>query len=317
MLYKDAGVNLERANKVVEIVKKITLSHDVIGGFGGIYDLSDILKNYRHPVLVTSTDGVGTKIKLALEVDYLEPIGIDLVAMCVNDILTLGASPLFFLDYYATGKINEKTFKVIIEGIIEGLKISGGQLLGGETAELPGMISSEIFDVAGFVVGVVEKDLIPRKESITAGDLIWGIPSNGIHSNGFSLVRKIIEEAGIDLYKDYGTGEPIYKEILKPTRIYVPEVKKLLGNVEIKGMAHITGGGLIENVKRVIPESLYIEIDWDSWNVPWIFRKLQEWGDVPTDEMRRVFNMGIGYVIITPPSVKLEGFFEIGRVTEK
>lgn len=317
MLYKDAGVNLEKANKVVEIVKNLTTSGDIIGGFGGIFDLSDILKNYEHPILVTSTDGVGTKIKLALEVDYLDPIGIDLVAMCVNDILTLGAMPLFFLDYFATGKINEKTFGKVIQGIVEGLKISGGQLIGGETAELSGMIASDVFDVAGFVVGVVEKDLIPRKESITSGDRIWGIPSNGIHSNGFSLVRKIIKGAGIDLYRDYGTGEPIFKEILKPTRIYVPDIKKLLGSVEIKGMAHITGGGLVENIKRVIPESLDIEIDWDSWDVPWIFKKLQEWGDVPTDEMRRVFNMGIGYAIITPPSVTFDEFLEIGRVAEK
>ncbi len=317
MLYEDAGVNLRKADKVVEIVKKITLSRDVIGGFGGILDLSDILKNYRHPVLVSSTDGVWTKIKLALEVGYLEPIGIDLVAMCVNDILTLGATPLFFLDYYATGKIDEKTFEAVIQGIVEGLKISGGQLLGGETAELPGMIPVDVFDVAGFVVGVVEKDLIPQKENIAPGDRIWGIPSNGIHSNGFSLVRKIVKEAEIDLYEDYGTGEPIFREILKPTRIYVPEIKELLGKVEIKGMAHITGGGLNENVKRVIPESLDIEINWESWNVPWIFRKLQEWGNVPTEEMRRVFNIGIGYVIITPPSVNFDDFIEIGRVVEK
>lgn len=317
MLYRDAGVNLEKANKVVEIVKDLTLSREIIGGFGGVFEIIDALKNYRHPVLVASTDGVGTKIKLALEVDYLDPIGIDLVAMCVNDILTLGARPLFFLDYYATGKIDNRIFKKIIGGIVKGLEISGGKLIGGETAELPGMISDDIFDVAGFVVGVAEKNLIPRKDSVVPGDRIWGLPSNGIHSNGFSLVRKILKDTGIDLYKDYGTGTPIFEEILKPTRIYVPDIENLLGQVEIKGMAHITGGGLVENVKRVVPDHLDVEINWDSWEVPWIFKKIQEWGDVPIEEMRRVFNMGIGYVVITPSTVNLQDFLEIGKVAKK
>ncbi len=316
MFYRDAGVNLDKASRVVEIVKNFSRE---VGGFGGIFDISGILKNFEEPVLVTSTDGVGTKIKLAVEANYLDPIGIDLVAMCVNDILTLGALPLFFLDYYATGKIDEKTFSEVIKGIKKGLEISGGILLGGETAELPGMIDVDIFDVAGFVVGIVEKKNMPDKGSIREGDTILGLPSSGLHSNGFSLVREVIRKAGINIFEDPGNG-PLYLELLKPTRIYVPEIKKLLG-MEIKGMAHITGGGLVENVERVIPENMRAEIDWSSWEVPWIFRKIQEWGDVPEDEMRRVFNMGIGYALITSrPEEIMEvvpEFKVIGRVSRK
>ncbi len=314
MLYKDAGVNLDKAARVVDIARRYS---DRIGGFGGVFDISSI-KDFRNPVLVSSTDGVGTKIKLAIEADYLEPIGIDLVAMCVNDILTLGATPLFFLDYFATGKIDEKVFSEVLKGIKKGLDISGGILLGGETAELPGMISEEIFDVAGFVVGIVEKEHIPDKDRIESGDVILGLPSSGIHSNGYSLVRKIIQDARIDIFRDYGSGKPLYLELLTPTRIYVPEVKKLIGKYEIKGMAHITGGGLVENIQRVLPEGTEPDIDWSSWEIPWIFKKLQEWGNVPEHEMRRVFNLGIGYVVITSAPDEIIGvvpeFKVIGRV---
>ena len=297
MLYKDAGVNLKKAQKVVEIVKELTTNRDAIGGFGGIFELGEVLKEFENPVLVSSTDGVGTKIKLALEVDYLDPIGIDLVAMCVNDILTVGARPLFFLDYYATGKIDERVFKKIIKGINEGLKQSGGILLGGETAELPGMIDEGIFDVAGFVVGIVDKKNIPRIEEIKSGDVVLGLPSNGIHSNGFSLVRKVIEN--IDISKDYGTGRPLFEELLRPTRIYVKDILKLLKRVKIKGMAHITGGGFEENTLRALPEGAKLRIFWDKIKVPWVFNFLMEKGNIPIEEMRRVFNMGIGYVVIT------------------
>ena len=299
MLYEDAGVNLNKAQKVVEIVKNLSLKEDKIGGFGGLFELGEILKDYENPVLVSSTDGVGTKIKLALEANYLKPIGIDLVAMCVNDILTVGARPLFFLDYYATGRIDEAKFESIIRGINEGLKQSGGILLGGETAELPGMIDEEIFDVAGFVVGIVDKNKIPRKEDIEPGDVVLGLPSNGIHSNGFSLVRKVLRDRGIDIFRDYGTGQPLYIELLKPTRIYVKDILKLLDKVDIKGMAHITGGGLVENTERALPEGRRVEIYWDRIKTPWIFEFLMEKGDIPVEEMRRVFNMGVGFVVIT------------------
>ncbi len=299
MLYKDAGVNLNKAQKVVEIVKNLSLKGDEIGGFGGLFELGEVLKYYEKPVLVSSTDGVGTKIMLALEANYLEPIGIDLVAMCVNDILTVGARPLFFLDYYATGRIDEVKFESIIKGINEGLKQSGGILLGGETAELPGMIDEEIFDVAGFVVGIVDKNRIPRKEDIKPGDVVLGLPSNGIHSNGFSLVRKVLKDKEIDIFMDYGTGQPLYIELLKPTRIYVKDILKLLDEVGIKGMAHVTGGGLVENTERALPEGRHVEIYWDQIKTPWIFEFLMEKGDIPVEEMRRVFNMGVGFVVIT------------------
>ncbi len=299
MLYEDAGVNLNKAPKVVEIVKNLSLKGDKIGGFGGLFELGEILKDYENPVLVSSTDGVGTKIKLALEANYLKPIGIDLVAMCVNDILTVGARPLFFLDYYATGRIDEAKFESIIKGINEGLKQSGGILLGGETAELPGMIDEEIFDVAGFVVGIVDKNKIPRKEDIEPGDVVLGLPSNGIHSNGFSLVRKVLRDRGIDIFRDYGTGQPLYRELLKPTRIYVKDILKLLDKVDIKGMAHITGGGLVENTERALPEGRRVEIYWDRIKTPWIFEFLMGKGGIPVEEMRRVFNMGVGFVVIT------------------
>ncbi len=299
MLYKDAGVNLNKAQKVVKIVKKLSLKRDIIGGFGGLFELGEVLKDYENPVLVSSTDGVGTKIKLALEANYLKPIGIDLVAMCVNDILTVGARPLFFLDYYATGRIDEKKFESIIRGINEGLKQSGGILLGGETAELPGMINEEIFDVAGFVVGIVDKNKIPCKENIKPGDVVLGLPSNGIHSNGFSLVRKVLRDRGIDIFRDYGTGQPLYRELLKPTRIYVKDILKVLDKIDIKGMAHITGGGLVENTERALPEGRSVEIYWDQIKIPWIFEFLMEKGDIPVEEMRRVFNMGVGFVVIT------------------
>lgn len=303
--YKSAGVDLEKAVELVNIVKKMTeklpqkgvLSE--IGGYAGLFSLD--IASFKNPVLVSSTDGVGTKIKIAIMAQSHKNIGIDLVAMCINDIITCGAKPLFFLDYLAFGKFNEKVFMELLEGIIEGCKISECALLGGETAEMPGMYTYEDYDCAGFAVGIVEKDKIIDGSGISIGDVILGISSNGLHSNGFSLIRKIIfEENKLKLdYIPEEIGKPLGEEFLLPTKIYAPIMKTLINkNFSIKGCAHITGGGFIDNLPRILPNQCKAVIKKGSWEIPPIFPFIQTLGNISEEEMFRVFNCGIGFMLI-------------------
>uniref|UniRef100_A0A7V5N0U2 Phosphoribosylformylglycinamidine cyclo-ligase n=1 Tax=Thermodesulfobacterium geofontis TaxID=1295609 RepID=A0A7V5N0U2_9BACT len=303
--YKSAGVDLEKANLLVEIVKKFTVNLpqkgviSEIGGFSGLFSLD--ISSYKNPVITASTDGVGTKIKVAIKANKHRVIGIDLVAMCVNDIITSGAKPLFFLDYLAFGKFNEKVFSELIEGIVEGCKISECALLGGETAEMPGMYAEEDYDCAGFVVGIVERDKIIDGSNISIGDILLGIPSSGLHSNGFSLVRKILfEENNFSLdYIPEELGKPLGEEILTTTKIYVPFIKTILGrNLPIKGCVHITGGGFIDNIPRILPKNCKAVIEKGSWEILPIFNFIQKLGNIPEEEMFRVFNCGIGFILI-------------------
>jgi len=292
--YAQAGVSLAEADK---FVARIAKKHPKIGGFAGAFELNT--DGIKDPVLIGSTDGVGTKILLAREADALDTIGVDLVAMVVNDIITTGAKPLFFLDYYAMGKLSAKEGSKIISGIEKGCERARMELLGGETAEMPGLYREGEFDLAGFGVGVVGKKDIIDGSKIREGDAVLGISSSGVHSNGFSLVRAIIEKKKLSLAKEYPSfHESLGDILLKPTRIYVKAVDALLEKVPAKGLAHITGGGIASNVSRIVPEGLTVHIDTTAWEMPQIFRSLQEWGQVATPEMFRVFNMGVGMVVI-------------------
>lgn len=300
--YKDAGVDIDAGNELIEKIKpvvKATTRPGVmgsIGGFGGLFDLSQL--NYSNPVLVSGTDGVGTKLKLANMMNDHSTIGIDLVAMCVNDIIVLGAEPLFFLDYYACGHLETDEATAVISGIAEGCKQSGCALIGGETAEMPGMYTKGDYDLAGFVVGAVEKDAALTGKDIDADNVIIGIASSGPHSNGYSLIRKILEVNNTDLNEMLG-HKSIGEQLLQPTQIYVKPLLDLLDSaVEVNGIAHITGGGLMENISRVIPEGLAISIDLDSWDSLDIFTWLKEKGQLSDTEMLRTFNCGIGMVVI-------------------
>lgn len=303
--YKEAGVDLEKANLLVNIVKKHvkkisqTGVLSEIGGFAGLYALD--LSSYKNPILVSSTDGVGTKIKIAISAGSHKGIGIDLVAMCVNDIITYGAKPLFFLDYIAFGKFDEKIFEELIEGIVEGCSLSQCILLGGETAEMPGMYQIGDYDCAGFVVGIVERDKIIDGSEISIGDLIIGLASSGLHSNGFSLVRKVLfEDHKLSLdYIPEALGKPLGEVLLTPTKIYVPTLTTLLNKeVKIKGCAHITGGGFIDNISRILPRNSKAVIKKNSWEIPSIFTFIKDLGNISEEEMYRVFNCGIGFIII-------------------
>ncbi len=307
--YAEAGVDIDRANTLVEQIKKLATSTfrrgvvTEIGGFAGLFALDNT--RYKEPVLVASTDGVGTKIKIAIKAKKHRGIGIDLVAMCVNDIVVTGATPLFFLDYLAFGKLNEAVVLELLEGIVEGCKEAECALIGGETAEMPGMYSQDEYDCVGFAVGVVSRDAIIDGSEISVGDQIIGLASNGLHSNGFSLVRKIIfEELKLDLDYQLDTLEcPLGEELLRPTRIYVRPVLHLINHgFKIKGIAHITGGGFYDNIARVLPRGCQAIIDKSSWQIPPIFSFLQEKGHVSEEEMFRIFNCGIGLVLIVPES---------------
>ena len=297
--YAQAGVNIEAGYEAVSRMKahvaktarKGLLSG--IGGFGGLFDLSSL--NVKEPVLVSGTDGVGTKLKLAFELNRHDTIGIDAVAMCVNDIITQGAEPLFFLDYIATGKLVPAQVEDIVKGISEGCVQAGCALIGGETAEMPGMYHDGEYDIAGFSVGVVEKRRIVTGETIKSGDALVGIASSGVHSNGFSLIRKIV--TGLNLSKVYFGKNPLGDALLTPTKIYVKPILHAMDHINIKGMAHITGGGFVENIPRMLPAGLVPKIDYGSWEMPDVFPFLQEKGDVAQDEMYNVFNMGIGMVL--------------------
>lgn len=303
MSYRGAGVDIEAGNQLVDRIKPIakrTLRPEVMGHIGGFSALFNIpVERYQQPVLVSSTDGVGTKLKLAIALQQHDSIGIDLVAMCVNDIITCGAEPLFFLDYYATGALDVDVATQVIAGIGQGCEQAGIALIGGETAEMPGMYQTKDYDLAGFCVGIVEKTKIIDGQQVQAGDKLIGIASSGIHSNGYSLVRKILETQHIALDMDF-QGQTLGSVLLTPTRIYVKSLLELLRTVPVHAIAHITGGGLLENVPRVIPTGLCASINTQSWLQPPIFQWLQQQGNLLKSEMYRTFNCGVGMVVCVP-----------------
>jgi phosphoribosylformylglycinamidine cyclo-ligase len=300
LTYRRAGVDIAAGDRLVEAIKpyaRRTMRPGVLAGIGGFGALFAMPRKYREPVLVSGTDGVGTKLKLAFELNRHDTVGIDLVAMSVNDILTLGAEPLFFLDYYGCGKLDVRTAAAVVKGIAAGCEQAGCALIGGETAEMPGMYPPGEYDLAGFAVGVVERRRIVDGSSITAGDVVLGLASNGAHANGYSLIRKIIAVKGVDLSARLG-GRPLSELLLAPTRIYVKPVLQLLRRIAVKGIAHITGGGLSENVPRVLPPQLTAALETASWTRPPLFGWLQERGRIADEEMHRVFNCGIGMVLV-------------------
>jgi phosphoribosylformylglycinamidine cyclo-ligase len=298
--YRDAGVDIDAGDALVDRIKPFarrTLRPEVLAGIGGFGGLVEIGKRFKDPVLVSGTDGVGTKLMLAFALGRHDTVGIDLVAMSVNDILVQGAEPLFFLDYFACGKLDVDVAAEVIKGVAKGCEEAGCALIGGETAEMPGMYKEGEYDLAGFAVGVVEKADIVDGRSIAVGDAVLGIASSGPHSNGFSLIRKIVEASGADLRSPFD-GTTIGGALLAPTRIYVKPVLALMHDVPVKGMAHITGGGLLENVPRMLPQGLQARLTRSAWTRPPIFSWLQRHGHVADDEMHRVFNCGIGMAIV-------------------
>ncbi len=302
--YQQAGVDIDAGNALVQRIKPfIKNTHrpgvmGSLGGFGGLFDLSQV--NCDNPVLVSGTDGVGTKLKLAQQMNDHSTIGIDLVAMCVNDIIVMGAEPLFFLDYYACGHLNNDQAAEVISGIAEGCRLSGCALIGGETAEMPGMYIQGDYDLAGFVVGVVDKTKIIDGRNIQAGHRIIGVASSGPHSNGYSLIRRLIDDNSLDLTADF-ENSTLGQKLLEPTTLYPKSVLSLLAKeTPVLGMAHITGGGLMENINRVLPEGLAVEIKRDSWPRPAIFNYLQELGNIEETELLKTFNSGIGLCLIVP-----------------
>ena len=299
--YLDAGVDIDAGNELVERIKPAVRSTNRsgvvtgLGGFGGLFELDT--ERYKAPLLVSGTDGVGTKLLLARQLERHDTIGIDLVAMCVNDILTCGAEPLFFLDYYATGKLKIDNAQAVIEGIAEGCRQAGCALIGGETAEMPGMYGQDEYDLAGFTVGVVDRPQLIDGSQIKSGHVVLGLESSGPHSNGYSLIRKVLEQSGDDPSMPLGDGT-LGDALLAPTRIYVDSLLKLIAQHPVDGLAHITGGGISENIIRIIPSNLGIEIDLSSWQLPEIFRWLQSRGNIDEQEMLRTFNCGIGMVLL-------------------
>lgn len=306
--YEASGVNLEAGYEVVSRIKKHVASTvrpgcmGGIGAFGGMFDLGSL--GYRHPVLVSGTDGVGTKLKIAFELDRHDTIGIDAVAMCVNDVLAQGAQPLLFLDYVAVGHNRPEVVEAIVSGVAEGCRQAGCALVGGETAEMPGMYAPEDYDIAGFTVGAVEKDELIDGSKVAESDVLVGLPSTGVHSNGFSLVRKIVSDAGLDLNARYEeTGDRTLGEVLlTPTAIYVKPVLELMKQVDVHGVAHITGGGFDENIPRILGDGLGVEIKDGSWKILPVFDLLRKYGDLPRREMFNIFNMGIGMVVAVSAS---------------
>jgi phosphoribosylformylglycinamidine cyclo-ligase len=327
--YRDAGVDIDAGDALVEAIKpfaKRTMREGVLGGIGGFGALFEISKKYKEPVLVSGTDGVGTKLKLAFHLNRHDTVGIDLVAMSVNDILVQGAEPLFFLDYFACGKLDVPTATDVVKGIARGCELAGCALIGGETAEMPSMYPDGEYDLAGFAVGAVEKSAIIDGTKITPGDVVLGLASSGAHSNGYSLVRKIISVAQPDLKADFH-GRPLADALLEPTRIYVKPLLALMQSMEVRGMVHITGGGLVENIPRVLQPNLTAVLQRDSWTMPPLFSWLQQHGGVADAEMHRVFNCGIGMAVIvsaanadaamTQLKAAGETVFRIGEIRER
>lgn len=307
LTYKDAGVDIDAGDALVEHIKPLARSTNRpgvmggLGGFGGLFDLK--AAGFRDPILVSGTDGVGTKLKVAIDAGIPDTVGIDLVAMCVNDIIVQGAEPLFFLDYYASGHLEVETGRRIVAGVAEGCRRAGCALVGGETAEMPGLYAQGDYDLAGFAVGAAERDdLLPRPD-IAPGDVVLGLASDGLHSNGFSLVRRIVERSGLDHQATAPFADaPLGRSLLEPTRIYVkPLLAAIRGTAAIKGLAHITGGGLPGNVPRCLPDGLRARLDARRWAVPAVFRWLREAGNVPTDDMLKTFNCGLGMIVVTSP----------------
>ncbi len=301
LTYRDAGVDIDAGEQLVENIKPFarkTLREGVLAGIGGFGALFQIARDrYREPVLVSGTDGVGTKLKLAFELNHHGTIGIDLVAMSANDILTLGAEPLFFLDYFACGKLDVATATEVVRGIAAGCEQAGCALIGGETAEMPGMYPTGEYDLAGFAVGIVEKSRIIDGSRIAPGDVVLGLASSGAHSNGYSLIRKIIAVKGVDLSSRL-SGRALSELILEPTRIYVKPVLKLAAELDVKGIAHITGGGLLENIPRMLPDTVAARIERRAWTMPPLFAWLKSQGNVADEELFRVFNCGVGMAIV-------------------
>jgi len=298
--YKEAGVDIDAGDALVERIKphaRRTMRPEVLAGIGGFGALVEISKKFREPVLVAGTDGVGTKLKLAFEMNRHDTVGIDLVGMSVNDILVQGAEPLFFLDYFACGKLSLDTAEAVIAGIAQGCELAGCALIGGETAEMPGMYVDGEYDLAGFAVGVVEKSRVIGGQHIVAGDVVLGLASSGAHSNGYSLIRKLIDVSGVGLKSDFN-GQPFIDAVMTPTRIYVKPVLALIETLNVKGMAHITGGGLTGNLPRCLPDTIAARIDTTAWKRAPIFDWLQQAGELDDAEMLRTFNCGIGLCIV-------------------
>ena len=327
--YRDAGVDIDAGDALVERIKplaKKTLREGVLGGIGGFGALFEVPKRYQEPVLVSGTDGVGTKLKLAFEWQRHDTVGQDLVAMSVNDILVQGAESLFFLDYFACGKLSVDTAAAVVGGIAKGCELAGCALIGGETAEMPGMYPDGEYDLAGFAVGVVEKSKIITGKEIAPGDVVIGVASSGAHSNGYSLIRKVIERAGAKPTDDM-SGQSLGDVVMQPTQIYVKQILEMMKSVPVKGMAHITGGGLVENIPRVLPNNVQAVLQRDSWKMPELFQWVQAKGGVEDDEMHRVFNCGIGMAIVLDAgqataaiaSLKAQGLqaWQIGDIVER
>jgi len=317
--YKDSGVDIDAGNALVEAIKpiaKATRRPEVsasLGGFGALFELP--LDKYKKPLLVSGTDGVGTKLRLAIESKKHDQVGIDLVAMCVNDLIVQGAEPLFFLDYYATGKLEIDVATDVIKGIGEGCLQSGCSLIGGETAEMPGMYPDGDYDLAGFCVGIVEKEDLIDGTKVIAGDVLLGLASSGPHSNGYSLIRKIIEVSDADLQMDCN-GQPLIDALMAPTKIYVKSVLALMKKVEIHAISHITGGGLLENIPRVMPKNTLAKVDTKNWDRPVVFDWIQENGNVDFHEMHRTLNCGIGLVIVVSEQNKATAIKELEALGE-
>ena len=327
--YKDAGVDIIAGDQLVEKIKpfaKKTMRNGVLAGLGGFGSMFEIPKNYKNPVLVSGTDGVGTKLKLAFETNNHKTIGQDLVAMCVNDILVQGAEPLFFLDYYACGKLSVSQATDVIKGIADGCQIAGCALVGGETAEMPGMYNEGEYDIAGFSVGIVEKQNIIDGSKVKSGDTVIGLPSSGPHSNGYSLIRRLLKETKTNL-NDSFDDKTFADVLLAPTKIYVKPLLNLIKKLEVKALAHITGGGLTENIPRVLPPHLAVEINLSSWQKPNIFSWLQTAGNLTDQEMFKTFNCGIGMILILSQENKAQAFeilklmdqesIELGMVSQR
>jgi phosphoribosylformylglycinamidine cyclo-ligase len=302
--YKDAGVDIDAGEALVDNIKPLarrTMRPEVLGGIGGFGALVEVSKRFRNPVMVAGTDGVGTKLKLAFELDKHDTIGIDLVAMSVNDILVLGAEPVFFLDYYVCERLDVAVATDVIKGIAHGCELAGCALIGGETAEHPNAFPKHEYDLAGFAVGLVEKDEIIDGKRIAPGDVVLALGSSGPHSNGYSLIRKVVEISKADLHAGFAEGKTLGDALLEPTRIYVKTVLALLQEIPVKGIAHITGGGITENVPRILPEGCVAALSTSSWKLPAVFRWVQENGGVTREEMYRTFNCGVGMVIVVAP----------------
>ncbi|MBD1582448.1 phosphoribosylformylglycinamidine cyclo-ligase [Pseudoalteromonas sp. S16_S37] len=310
--YKDAGVDIDAGNALVERIKgvvKKTRRPEVMGGIGGFGALCELPTGYKEPVLVAGTDGVGTKLRLAIDLKKHDTVGIDLVAMCVNDLIVQGAEPLFFLDYYATGKLDVDVAADVVTGIGKGCELAGCALIGGETAEMPGMYEGDDYDIAGFCTGVVEKSKIIDGTKVASGDQLIALASSGPHSNGYSLIRKVLEVSGADTSSAF-EGKTLGEHLLEPTRIYIKSILELLKDVDVHALSHITGGGFWENIPRVLPESAKAVVKGDSWQWPAIFNWLQENGNISTHEMYRTFNCGVGMILVVPAD-KLEQSLEI------